>query len=122
MSLLSNALNLVFRTVSTQKNCLEISYKCTKISRYRYISTKSRTNRTLKGMFKVGLAGVTVGAVVGTGYSIRYMNQPRAHILNEETFIGPVETVPKFIASKSVSCHVFEMVFEDYNNDTSCSY
>lgn len=67
------------------------------------MSTKSRANKPLNGMFKIGIAGVAVGAAIGTGYSIHHLNQPKAHILNEETFLRTVETIPKIVPTKSVS-------------------
>ncbi|XP_060535755.1 prostaglandin E synthase 2 [Cylas formicarius] len=62
------------------------------------------TNRPakLKGLFKLGLAGVTVGALVGTGYSIHQMNQPRGHIINEHTFIEPLKEIPQIEPSRKV--------------------
>lgn len=104
MSLLSNtALHFVSRNVTLSKHVLQLSNKFTKVPKFRNIATKSRSKQTLKGMFKIGVAGITVGAVVGTGYSIHYMNQPRAHILNEETILTPLERIPNITPSKSVS-------------------
>lgn len=104
MSILSNiAIHFLSRNISGLKNVHQLSNKCTRIPKYRTISTKSRSKQTSKGMFKIGLAGITVGAVVGTGYSIHYMNQPRAHILNEEIVLSPLETIPEITPSKSVS-------------------
>lgn len=103
MSLFSNVISLVARNTIVCKNVILLSKNCTKISRYRYNSTKSRTTKALKGMFKIGLAGVTVGAVVGTGYSIHYFNKPRSHILNEQTVINPIDTIPDFTPTRSVS-------------------
>ncbi|XP_044269831.1 prostaglandin E synthase 2 [Tribolium madens] len=60
------------------------------------------TRRSLKGVFKLGLAGVTVGALVGTGYSIHKMNQPRGHIINEETAIPVLGELPKVAPSRQV--------------------
>ncbi|EFA00341.1 prostaglandin E synthase 2 [Tribolium castaneum] len=60
------------------------------------------THRSLKGVFKLGLAGVTVGALVGTGYSIHRLNQPRGHIINEETAIPILEELPKIAPSREV--------------------
>lgn len=97
------SLDFLGKNILFSRNILQLPQKCTKISRYRFVSTNSRSNRNFKGMLKIGLAGVTVGAVVGTGYSIHYLNQPRAHILDEETVINPIETVPKFTPTKSVS-------------------
>lgn len=53
-------------------------------------------------MFKIGIAGVAVGAAIGTGYSIHHLNQPRAHILNEETVLKTLDTIPDIVPSKSV--------------------
>lgn len=94
---LSYAIKVIFRNVPTTKNI----HSCTKIS--RLFSSKSQSSRTLKATFKLGLAGVAVGAAIGTGYSIHYLNHPRSHILNEQTFINPVEAIPKLVPSKSVS-------------------
>lgn len=104
MSIFSNtAIHFFSRNITVSKYVPQLSNKCTKIPKYRNISTKSRFKQTSKGMFKIGLAGITVGAVVGTGYSIHYMNQPRAHILNEEIVLRPFHTMPKITPSKSVS-------------------
>ncbi|XP_030765857.1 prostaglandin E synthase 2 [Sitophilus oryzae] len=67
----------------------------------RSISTSSKP-RSLKGFFKLGLTGVTVGALVGTGYTIHHQNKPRGHIINEQTFIEPVKEVPKVEPSRKV--------------------
>ncbi|CAH1155568.1 unnamed protein product [Phaedon cochleariae] len=68
--------------------------------RFRKYSTK--TERVSRGMFSIGLTGITVGALVGTGYSIHYMNKPRGHIINEETTIPIFQDIPKIEPSKSV--------------------
>lgn len=57
----------------------------------------------MRGIFKVGLAGVTMGAIMGTGYSIHQMNKPRAHIINEQTFIPAVKEIPNINPSRQVS-------------------
>lgn len=103
MSLLSSAVNLVLRGAPSSKNVFLLTSKYMRDSKNKFFSSKNRSSRSLKGMFKIGVAGVAVGAVVGTGYSIHYMNHPKAHILNEETFISPVTAIPDFVPSKSVS-------------------
>lgn len=59
--------------------------------------------KSKKGIFKLGLVGITVGALVGTGYSIRQLNKPNAHILNEQTRIPLLESVPEIKPSRRVS-------------------
>ncbi|KAF7270782.1 hypothetical protein GWI33_016287 [Rhynchophorus ferrugineus] len=51
---------------------------------------------------KQSLTGITVGALVGTGYSIHKKNKPRDHIINEQTFIEPVSHLPKIKPSRRV--------------------
>lgn len=59
-----------------------------------------------RNVFKLGLVGVTVGALVGTGYSIHQLNKPQTHISNEEISIPVVPEVPKVIPSKRVSFRI----------------
>lgn len=54
-------------------------------------------------MVKVGLVGVTAGALVGTGYSIHQLNQPRGHIVNEESTIPILEEIPKIEPTRRVN-------------------
>lgn len=75
--------------------------------------------KSKQGIFKLGLMGVTVGALVGTGYSIRQLNKPNAHILNEQTKIPLVENVPKIQPSRKVSC--YKRTFSAYRNSSSFS-
>lgn len=103
MSLFSKTIQLL-RSTSLARNAYFTSESMT--SRCRFSSTKTGSNKTSKGIIKIGLAGVTVGAIVGTGYSINYMNQPKAHILNEETIISPIKEIPDIVPSKSVSIFV----------------
>lgn len=63
------------------------------------------------GMFKLGLVGVTVGALVGTGYSIKQLNKPNTHIINEEITIPLLEEVPKINPSRRVSIFAEEITF-----------
>lgn len=67
-----------------------------------YATGLPKNNGGFKGIFKLGLVGVTVGALVGTGYSIRQLNKPNAHIINEETTIPLLSDVPKIKPSKQV--------------------
>lgn len=59
------------------------------------------------GFFKLGLAGVTVGALVGTGYSIHQKNNPKDHFINEHTFIETVSEIPDIKPSRRVCIQVF---------------
>lgn len=102
MSLLSNKLNLV-KSIVLSKNILQLSNTCERVARCRFMSTKPKSATSLKGMFKIGVVGITVGAVIGTGYSIHQLNHPRTHIMNEEVILKPVENIPNVVPSKSVS-------------------
>jgi microsomal prostaglandin-E synthase 2 len=62
----------------------------------------SSGRRSHGGVFKLGLAGVTVGALVGTGYSIHRLNQPRLHIINEEINIPMINELPKVTPSRQM--------------------
>lgn len=53
-------------------------------------------------VFRIGLVGVTIGALVGTGYSIRQSKKPAAYILNDETVIPTVAEVPAIQPSKQI--------------------
>ncbi|CAH1165678.1 unnamed protein product [Phyllotreta striolata] len=55
-----------------------------------------------KGIFGIGFASASVGLLLGTGYSIYYMNKPNAHLVNEETRIKLVEYVPDIKPSKII--------------------
>ncbi|KAJ8975886.1 hypothetical protein NQ317_011357 [Molorchus minor] len=68
----------------------------------RSYATESKTFPASKGIFKVGLVGITVGAIVGTGYSVHLMNKPRAHIVNEQSFISQVKELPPIKPSRRV--------------------
>lgn len=72
----------------------------TVLTTVRCFTTSSRSKT---GIYKLGLAGATVGALVGTGYSIHQLNKPNAHILNEQTNIPVVENVPEIKPSRKVS-------------------
>lgn len=67
----------------------------------RLASSKASPKKA-KAIFKVGLAGVTVGALVGTGYSIHQRNNPKDHLINEKIFIEPLEEIPQFKPSRVV--------------------
>ncbi|KAG5898251.1 hypothetical protein JTB14_029629 [Gonioctena quinquepunctata] len=77
-------------------------YTLVKLPKHRNYVTKPKTEKVSKGMFRIGVAGVTVGALVGTGYSIHYMNRPRAHILNEETTIPVFKELPDIKPTKQI--------------------
>ncbi|XP_050508455.1 prostaglandin E synthase 2 [Diabrotica virgifera virgifera] len=64
--------------------------------------TTSTSRNIKRGTFRLGLTGITVGALVGTGYSIHYMNKPRAHILNEEITIAQVKEMPSMKPTRFV--------------------
>lgn len=69
-------------------------------TRFRTYATKA--NKSSRGFFKIGLAGITAGALVGTGYSIHSLNKPRDHIINEQTFIPTVKDIPQIRPSRKV--------------------
>ncbi|XP_044764612.1 prostaglandin E synthase 2 [Coccinella septempunctata] len=55
-----------------------------------------------KSIFKLGLAGVVVGGVMGTGYTIYLRNEPRSHIMNEQTGIPLIEKIPDIKPSREI--------------------
>lgn len=65
----------------------------------RYFGTSPKGK---KGLFKLGILGVGIGALVGTGYSIHHLNKPNTHILNEQTKISLLENVPQIQPSRRV--------------------
>ncbi|XP_056640655.1 prostaglandin E synthase 2 [Diorhabda sublineata] len=67
---------------------------CRRVTVDKRFLRNSSTTKLLKGTFRIGLTGITVGALLGTGYSIHYYNKPRAHILNEEITIPTVKEIP----------------------------
>ncbi|XP_018319954.1 prostaglandin E synthase 2 [Agrilus planipennis] len=66
------------------------------IRRFTSSAKKSRS------FVKLGLVGVTLGGVIGTGYSIHQLNQPKTHILNEEVAIPLIENPPEIPPSKKI--------------------
>ncbi|KAL1517379.1 hypothetical protein ABEB36_001149 [Hypothenemus hampei] len=68
----------------------------------RFFSSNANSKKPGKAMLKLGLAGVTVGALVGTGYSIHQKNNPKDHLINEEAFIEQVNEIPEIKPSKKV--------------------
>lgn len=62
-------------------------------------STKQKPTSTLK----LSLIGASVGALVGTGYSLTQLNKPNNHILNGEITIPILKTVPEITPSRKVS-------------------
>ncbi|KAL3283747.1 hypothetical protein HHI36_017916 [Cryptolaemus montrouzieri] len=75
-------------------------------SQSRMYSSKYYAKRSI---FKLGLVGITMGAIVGTGYSIHNQNKPRSHIMNEETVIPILDNIPKIKPSRKIR----------YTDDTS---
>lgn len=63
----------------------------------------SKPPKSFKSFFKLGLVGISVGALVGTGYSIHQKNKPRTHIANEEIVIPVIDSLPKIAPSRKVS-------------------
>lgn len=62
------------------------------------------TKKPGKGLFKLGLVGITVGALIGTGYSVKQLNKTHTHIANEQTVIPFIkkEEVPQIKPSRKV--------------------
>lgn len=60
--------------------------------------------RQKRGVFKLGLVGVTVGALVGTGYSIQQLNKPKGHIVNERLEVPVMKRgeIPKIEPTRKV--------------------
>lgn len=79
----------------------------------------SAFRKSKKGIFKLGLVGITVGALVGTGYSIHQLNKPTAHILNEQIKIPLLQNVPKIQPSRKVSLH--KVIF-GLSTSNSCTF
>lgn len=82
-------------------------YPAARIINYSYNFCQHRSMSTKylqkgKTLFKLGLAGITMGAIVGTGYSVHSMNKPRTHILNEQTFISSLDKIPKIKPTKQI--------------------
>lgn len=101
MSLLSQYSRLCRRKfvhIYLNKPSLKIS--CNQTLTVRRFS--SGEQKKLKGLFKLGLTGITVGAVVGTGYTIHKYNQPRQHIINEELTIPSIDKLPKIEPSRKI--------------------
>ncbi|XP_045463904.1 prostaglandin E synthase 2 isoform X1 [Harmonia axyridis] len=69
------------------------------------IPTRTYSSKMLqrgKSMFKLGLAGIVVGGVVGTGYTIYLRNQPRSHIMNKQSGIPLLDEIPKINPSRKI--------------------
>lgn len=111
MSFLTNNLSMFHRALPVCKHYTQFTSKFPKTSRCRSFGTKAKsTNMNVKGIVKLSLAGVTAGALVGTGYSIHKMNQPRAHIINEEKHIVLMKELPDIPPSRKVKFCVFEKI------------
>lgn len=66
-------------------------------------SYSSKVHRKGKSVFKLGLAGMVAGGVMGTGYSLYLRNEPRAHIMNEQSTIPLIDTLPNIKPSREVN-------------------
>ncbi|XP_066138942.1 prostaglandin E synthase 2 [Euwallacea fornicatus] len=95
----SNLRRLVFLTISATPRSPDPTQV---LLLRRFSSNKSIPRKTLKGVLKLGLAGVTVGALVGTGYSIHHRNNPKDHMSNEKSFIEPLSNIPEIKPSRKV--------------------
>ncbi|XP_076272695.1 prostaglandin E synthase Su(P) [Rhynchophorus ferrugineus] len=94
-------INLQRNKVLINENLIRFNRSNTYFQPIRSKSTSSKPK--MKSIFfKLGLTGITVGALVGTGYSIHKKNKPRDHIINEQTFIEPVSHLPKIKPSRRV--------------------
>ncbi|KAH1002617.1 hypothetical protein HUJ04_008689 [Dendroctonus ponderosae] len=80
-----------------------------------YSTTVSRLPKTLSvrlksssapkragSYFKLGLTGVAMGALVGTGYTIHQQNNPKDHFVNETFFIEELEEIPEIKPSRQM--------------------
>lgn len=103
MSFLAGNIRLLQRNLPTCKLYLQFTNSFVRVSKCRSFGTKSKPGGTSKGFLKIGLVGITAGALLGTGYSIHHMNQPRAHITNEETVIPSMKEIPKIKPSRQVN-------------------
>ncbi|XP_022920268.2 prostaglandin E synthase 2 [Onthophagus taurus] len=63
---------------------------------FKHVSTNTAGNvKSPRGFIKLSLVGLSVGALVGTGFSIHKNNKTTTHIINEETTIPPLKEIPK---------------------------
>lgn len=67
-------------------------------------STKPEKPKS-SGVVKLSLLGITAGALVGTGYSLHKLNEPKGHIINEATPLPLLEKIPEIEPSRRV-CYV----------------
>lgn len=84
-----------------------------------YVRCFASSPKSKKSLFKLGLVGITVGALVGTGYSIHHLNKPKAHILNEQIKIPLVQSVPIIQPSRKVS--ILNRTICMYTNYSKCT-
>ncbi|XP_074032968.1 prostaglandin E synthase Su(P) [Leptinotarsa decemlineata] len=104
MSLICKRIPVHKTIASIFKNTPQLLDECVflNLAKHRHYVTKPKTEKIGKGVFRIGLTGLTVGALVGTGYSIHYMNKPRAHILNEEVTLPLLKELPDIKPTKSI--------------------
>ncbi|GJQ88054.1 Su(P) [Trypoxylus dichotomus] len=69
---------------------------------YRFITDRGNEVNTGSNYFKLSLIGVSVGAAVGTGYSIYELNKTTTHIVNEETSIPLIASIPPIKPSRQI--------------------
>lgn len=60
-----------------------------------------------RGLVKMSLLGIGIGAVVGTGYSFHQLNKPTTHILNQQTSMSVLKNVPNIVPTRKVSLNNF---------------
>lgn len=95
MSVLSNRLRLYCGRFITHS----VVTQSTKVANRRCLNTSANSRNSI---LKLGFVGVSVGALIGTGYSIRQRNKPNSHIMNEQTTIPLVHKVPDIKPSRNV--------------------
>ncbi|CAG9761507.1 unnamed protein product [Ceutorhynchus assimilis] len=95
--------NFIHNTLFSAPHSLKILCPPQKVVSLRLKSTRvSSASSIMKGVFKMGLAGITMGAIVGTGYSIHQRNNPKDHMIHEQSFIEPVDEIPDIKPSRQM--------------------
>lgn len=90
----SRALRIFTNLPNIQKNAQLITS--------RNFTFRSNKSSRPGSVFKLGLTSVTIGALLGTGYSIHHLNKPRGHIINEVMTIPSVKSIPDIKPSREV--------------------
>ncbi|KRT81447.1 hypothetical protein AMK59_5328, partial [Oryctes borbonicus] len=97
-------MSLLWRQLSKCNKCinnLQPKIYKNKIN-YRFIANSGEGVNAGSGYFKLSLVGVSIGAAVGTGYSIYELNKTTTHIINEETSIPLVDDIPAIKPSRQI--------------------